>query len=382
LLKERLEDDDARLEQLRAHQAEQGGAGSMFNAFAFSKSSNLKEPLEPLLEEEDEGDIFGNLVSTPSKAKNRASMSDGRLSNYATSPGAVSSRGPADKPRRNGHQKGASIASIGSSIPDSTVATTYHDTVQDNRPLPPLPSLKTGDETAAGLEEPLVDEIACAIRESGALLYQYLHKRDYAMFQSVKAHIEALHLGRRQLLSKSLSVDELSRLRASLVERLHRSSLEQGLDLVVRHPTWGAMADVEAYGDIDRKAWMSGVRMYKMAVDMAYSDVSLREKGSATSPVAGKKSGAVGQSVLDNMFISGDNAQIAKAVSQDTMAALRQHYHLLIDLKAFFASPCQPGETAELLFSLYNKAENRFMTEECCMILNHQGGTCQQIDSE
>lgn len=30
---------------------------------------------------------------------------------------------------------------------------------------PPIPSLKAGDETAKGALEPLVDEIACALRE-------------------------------------------------------------------------------------------------------------------------------------------------------------------------------------------------------------------------
>ena len=54
--------------------------------------------------------------------------------------------------------------------------------------------------------------------------------------------------------------------------------------------------------------------------------------------------------------------------------------HLLLDVHAFIASPCRSGETAELLFSLYNHAENRFITEEFCLVLNHHGSPAR--DSE
>lgn len=49
------------------------------------------------------------------------------------------------------------------------------------------------------------------------------------------------------------------------------------------------------------------------------------------------------------------------------------HHHCFLDFHAFIASPCAPGETAELYFSLFNRTENRFLTEEFCLILNHLG---------
>ncbi len=58
----------------------------------------------------------------------------------------------------------------------------------------------------------------------------------------------------------------------------------------------------------------------------------------------------------------------------------RSSYHLSLDIHAFIANPCRPGETAELFFSLYNQAENRFITEEFCLILNHLGSPAR--DSE
>ncbi|TFY73696.1 hypothetical protein EWM64_g10316, partial [Hericium alpestre] len=63
------------------------------------------------------------------------------------------------------------------------------------KPLPPRPSLKSGDDTASGAMQPIVDEIASALREWHMLMFQYLARREYKLFQSVREHIEALHLG-------------------------------------------------------------------------------------------------------------------------------------------------------------------------------------------
>ncbi|KAG6378094.1 hypothetical protein JVT61DRAFT_13777 [Boletus reticuloceps] len=76
------------------------------------------------------------------------------------------------------------------------------------KPLPPRPSLKSGDDTASGASQPIIDEIASALREWHSLMFQYLARRHYALFHNVKSHVEALHLGRRQLLANTLSAEE------------------------------------------------------------------------------------------------------------------------------------------------------------------------------
>ncbi|KAG6378093.1 putative cytoplasmic protein [Boletus reticuloceps] len=49
-------------------------------------------------------------------------------------------------------------------------------------------------------------------------------------------------------------------------------------------------------------------------------------------------------------------------------------YHIFLDLRAFVGSFCAPGESAELFFSIYKHSDNpRFVTEECCVVLNHNG---------
>lgn len=61
----------------------------------------------------------------------------------------------------------------------------------------------------------------------------------------------------------SLSMDELAELRGEMVEKLVQGNIEQGLEVIVRHPHSGGLVDVNAEGDIDRQSWMSAVRMCK-----------------------------------------------------------------------------------------------------------------------
>jgi dedicator of cytokinesis protein 3 len=55
-------------------------------------------------------------------------------------------------------------------------------------------------------------------------------------------------------------------------------------------------------------------------------------------------------------------------------------YHCLLDFRAFVASPCSPGETCELFFSLFSKAHGKFLTEEYCLVLNHNGSPARDPD--
>ncbi|EED77402.1 predicted protein, partial [Postia placenta Mad-698-R] len=56
-----------------------------------------------------------------------------------------------------------------------------------------------------------------------------------------------------------------------------------------------------------------------------------------------------------------------------TQPVKAKFYHVFLDLRAFVASPCAPGETAELIFSLFNKNDARFVSEDFCAVLNHNG---------
>ena len=67
--------------------------------------------------------------------------------------------------------------------------------------------------------------------------------------------------------------------------------------------------------------------------------------------------------------------------SPDAESTTGQFYHVVVDVRQFAASPCAPGETCELYFSLYNKADARFVTEEFCVILNAQGNPVRENEA-
>lgn len=252
---------------------------------------------------------------------------------------------------------------------------------QQNKPLPPRPSLPPGGETKSGAEQPIVDEIACALREWHLLMFQYLARRDYKLFQVIREQIEALHLGRRQLLANTLSSEETVNLRRQCVARLVRGNIMQGLDIIVRHPTWGGLVTVDVEGDLDMSSWVSAVRMYAMQVSLAYMDVS--PSNASEIPRLGASIDYVPTTGPQPTPAASSFSDISRTRSMKSLGSLGNNrtqqpsrakfYHIFLDLRAFVASPCAPGETAELFFSLYNQAEGRFVSEEFCAVLNHNG---------
>lgn len=259
--------------------------------------------------------------------------------------------------------------SLRSASPDSQVV----------KPLPPRPSLKSGDDTASGAAQPIIDEIASALREWHTLMFQYLARRDYKLFHTVRDHIEALHLGRRQLLAQTLSEEETVNLRRDCVARLVSGNIVQSLDVIVRHPTWGALVTVDVEGEVDSRSWVSAVRMYAMQTSLAYMNVSQDSKVPTIGPAIDYASVGPLPTPANSAFPdysrvrsqSRSLGSLAPPVPERPTTA--KFYHIFLDIRAFVASPCAPGETAELFFSLYNKAETRFVTEEFCAVLNHNG---------
>ncbi|GAA5840554.1 hypothetical protein JCM9279_007363 [Rhodotorula babjevae] len=214
------------------------------------------------------------------------------------------------------------------------------------RPPPPLPNLKCGDETASGNDEPLVDEIACALREWASALYTHLYRRDYALFDAVREHITVLHAARKQLLSGSLSVDESRSLRQDAVARLVQGNVEQGLDGVVRDPRSGALVDVGVEGEVDRESSMSVVKMYAAQVALAHG-APMPSNGLARDPSPSSPSSSL--------------------------------YHVVLDVRRLVAQVAAPGEHVELAFSLFAKGDARFVTEEYCVVLDSSGAPARDV---
>lgn len=249
------------------------------------------------------------------------------------------------------------------------------------KPLPPRPSRKSGDDTASGSQQPIIDEIASALREWHSLMFQYLARRDYKLFHVVRDHIEALHSGRRQLLAQTLSAEETVNMRRDCVTRLVSGNLVQGLDVIVRHPTWGGLVTVDVEGEIDPRSWVSAVRMYTMQVSLAYLNINhddspIYSLGRSTDYVPSVPLPTPAHSAFpDTPHHHKGPSRSQSCIGPDDSHKLStvKFYHVFLDLRAFVATPCAPGETAELFFSLYKKQGTQFVTEEFCAILNHNG---------
>ena len=250
------------------------------------------------------------------------------------------------------------------------------------KPLPPRFSLKSGDDTASGAVQPIIDEIASALREWHALMFHYLASRDYKLFHLVREHIEALHFGRRQLLVQTLSLEETTSLRRASVVRLVGGNIIQSLDVIVRHPTWGALVTVDVEGEVDPRSWVSPVRMYAMQVALAYMDphpspglskASLTTAFDLHTPFGSLPSPLTPNPSESTRLRSIPRGHGSFSVPTPTPSGKARFYHVYLDIRAFVASPCSPGELAELYFSLYNKNDGKFLTEEFSAHLNHNG---------
>lgn len=281
---------------------------------------------------------------------------------------------PADALSRKGSENGFPRPNR----PKSLALEQAKTVIEEDKDQPPLPKLTAGDSTVGGQQWPLIDEIACAIREwysvcndpvcKGKIaltcnvqrLPTYLASREYRLFNTVTQHIDALFLGRRQLLSQMLSGDELVRVRRECVSRLVKCNVTQGLDVIVRSLEDGSVVVVDRERAYSGTKWVGGISCYVYQVRLAYIDVI----------------------PLDNVFAEVFSTPQEEVSQRHTLTSPEgdfsdlpagSFYHLFLDLRAFIANPCAPGETAELYFSLYNKADKRFISEEYCLILNHYG---------
>lgn len=220
--------------------------------------------MEAVKEEEEEEE--SQKVGSPKQD----TMEEGGMANGVVE---ISSGGPTTDSKRH------SIGGGRARRPKSLIldkAPTLADMAGDaDKEQPPLPRLTAGDSTIAGQTYPLVDEISCAIREWYGRLPTYLANREYRLFSTVTQHIDALFLGRRQLLSQTLSLDELTRVRRECVSRLVKCNVAQGLDVIVRSLEDGSVMVVEKDRAFAGASWIGGIPCYVYQVQVSLSSSRL-----------------------------------------------------------------------------------------------------------
>ncbi|GAA6011108.1 hypothetical protein JCM11491_006730, partial [Sporobolomyces phaffii] len=351
-IREQLDDGDARIPpDLVAHQTDRPvdreTRPPRSRGPSKTASNGRMEPLHEEDEEEENEDeedeeeegttstaqrVTINIVPySPSKSKNRASI--------------------------------GSVTSLGAPARFSSSSLRPPSEVLESRPDPPLPNLKCGDETTLGAQEPLVDEIACALREWASLLSSHLSRRDYALFRSTKERFDTLYSGRRRLLSKMLDRDEEAALKKELVDCLARGNIEQNLDIIVRHPATGVVVDSDAAEIARQSQWLSIVRLYATQVSLAYNlPTPPLNRSVIFSPSA--------KAVPGFAEPLEESSPFSAAAPSSPASRLQQ---VFVDFRGLAATVATPGETVELYLSLFNQSEAQFVTEDFCLVLDHNG---------
>jgi hypothetical protein len=88
-------------------------------------------------------------------------------------------------------------------------------------------------------------------------------------------------------------------------------------------------------------------------------------------------------SQLSSPISSVRNSSVAAAPTSldfQSPKTAAKFYHVYVNVKAFAATPCAPGELAELYFSLFNKTDSRYLTEEYCVVLDHTGSPVRESE--
>lgn len=87
----------------------------------------------------------------------------------------------------------------------------------------------------------------------------------------VVQHIDGLFLGRRQLLSQTLSADELIRVKRECVSRLVKCNVAQGLDVIVRSLEDGSVRVVDKERALSEISYINGIEAYVQQVQVSFA---------------------------------------------------------------------------------------------------------------
>ena len=173
-------------------------------------------------------------------------------------------------------------------------------------------------------------------------------------------------------------------MRPECVARLVSGNILQGLGVIVRHRSWGCLVNMDVEGEIDHRRRMSAVRMYALQAALTNMDVTLAPNTPYKLPQANGSIDYSAPASAPTPLSASIHSTFPKLPrprghsrligSLSPMAPTQQRskfYYVFLSMRAFVASPCASGETAELYFSLYNKADARFISEEFCVVLIH-----------
>ncbi|OUM65837.1 hypothetical protein PIROE2DRAFT_32401, partial [Piromyces sp. E2] len=248
----------------------------------------------------------------------------------------------------------------------------------------PLPaSIEPTHITTAGQDEILVDEISSTLREWGVLLKQYLKQQKYDIFTQIRELFQILFQGRRQLLARTLSEEELTHLRRELIQKMEEGNRIQNLDIILRDPNTGKIIDIRKDNDLDDKdtSHLSVLQIYRPAsATVSSSTISSvpHSTGPSSAPVQNSyTNNPTGfNNPISNTIVSRNKVRISYTPLNllspnshlDELAT--KFSHLFFKFRQTNAVFCAPGEYSEFSVALFNKVENRFVSETFIFRLN------------
>ncbi|KXS11403.1 hypothetical protein M427DRAFT_72892 [Gonapodya prolifera JEL478] len=149
------------------------------------------------------------------------------------------------------------VPPAGSTNATSTEAQTVRRKVGLAHQIPK--SVQPPHDTVSGSVDPLIDDISRALRSWSAHLRTLLKSQKYQEFSQLRALFNSLFQHRRQLVARTLSLEELSKIRRAVVGQLHEGAALLGTDLIVR----------DSEGRILTEADEGVVGMFRRHVDLA-----------------------------------------------------------------------------------------------------------------
>jgi len=110
---------------------------------------------------------------------------------------------------------------------------------------------QSGQNTGASKKElPIVEEVTSVLREWGLIWKELFVKQETELFQDIRQLMMELMNWRRQIISKTLTADQVQQLKRQIAYKIDYGNKKLGLDLVVRDDT-GDVINLDETGVID-----------------------------------------------------------------------------------------------------------------------------------
>lgn len=191
-------------------------------------------------------------------------------------------------------------------------------------------------------------------------------------------------------MSKTLSQEELQKLRKSLISKMEYGNRLQGIDLILRHPERGYLITQHNTSVINLAR--TYLKRATLVSDFRFSEYAcaLPEQRASMSASATLEMRKFNNEYQEDYYQGGGTSSLSNHMASSAANNMPQPnntnsnshsipLHIFFELKGCAASLCLPGEYAELHFSLYNRKDSKFVTEKFVVFVNSSGHAAEEL---